>query len=397
MCVPESCPTALCKTRGSLVPQSSPASKKSTTLDAMFNILDKLGPTHAESSFLQSLYMVHQMLHRSIGVRCIMKGEELQHWGRPRVILVATNLADRPGLILQAISQARKAGARILLVHVLRPASLRTSFEQKPESLITTSRAAAAWDVIHRASKLIEWQGIPCEPLVVEGNPLEEIQLLVRGRGVDRVLVATRSAHGLTRLIEGSVAEAVMISVSVPVCVIGPRVITSPFLDRPGGRVLLAFSLLPDGAIYLRFASELARTRGATLVIAHFISLSGLHDAERIRQRQRAQEDLARVVSASGISASEAEVVIREGDPVEGILQQAVCPSRDFIVTGAPSLSTLSKLLGSSSVHRVIADAECPVITVPAKTSDEEISYADSGENAATRTATWTVTATPDF
>lgn len=312
-----------------------------------------------------------------------MNHQELQRWGRPHLILVATNLADRPGLTLQAISQARRDAARILLVHVLRPASLRTSFEPKPDSLITTSRVAAAWDVIHRASKLIEWQGIPCESLVVPGNPVEEIQRLVRSRNADRVLVATRSAHGLARLIQGSVAEAVMTSVSVPVCVIGPRVLTSPFLDTPGGRVVLALSMRHARPGYLRFASELAGNRSAKLVLFHSVDIAGLSHAQARDLRQSAQEKLLQTIVAGGLTAADIEIVVREGDPVEGILQEGVCPSRDFIVLGATSLSTVSKLLGTGTVHRVIADAQCPVMTV--RTSEiaaEEMGATRSGEAA---------------
>lgn len=327
-----------------------------------------------------------------------MNVQDLQRWGRPRLMLVATNLADRPALTLQAISQARKSDARILLVHVLPPASLRTSFDPSPDSLITTSRVAAAWDVIHRASKLIEWQGITCEPIVVQGDPVEEIQRLAKTRGADRVLVATRSARGLTRMLEGSVAEAVMASASVPVCVIGPRVITSPFLDTPGGRVLLAFSMHHAPSIYLRFASELARHRAAKLVIFHFISVLGLDHMQEIDVRHAAQEKVTQAITDAGLTVSETEIVVREGDPADGILEEAVCPSRDFIVMGASSLSAVSKLLGTSTVHRVIAGAQCPVITVRApETADEEIGCRDSGEIAQNRAAIGSVTTRSDF
>lgn len=310
-----------------------------------------------------------------------MNHQELQRWGCPRLILVATNLADRPALTLQAISQARRAGARILLVHVLRPASLRTSLEPMPDSLITSSRVAAAWDVIHRASKLIEWQGIPCEPFVVQGDPAQEISRLVTTRDADRVLVATRGAHGLSRLIKGSVAEALMTSVSVPVCVIGPRVSASPFLDSPGGRVVLALSLRRAPPVYLRFASELARNRAAQLVIFHFIDAAGLNRAQASDLRHTAQEKLLQTITASGLITSDGEIVVHESDPAEGILEAVVCPSRDLIVMGASSLSTV--LFVSSTVHRVIADAQCPVITVRASESaGEEVGDAGSEELA---------------
>lgn len=293
-----------------------------------------------------------------------MNHEELEHWGRPRLILVATNLADRQGLALQAVAQARRAGAGILLVHVLRPASLRTALDPQLDSPIVGSRIAAAWEVIHRTAKGIEWQGVPCETSVIEGDPVEEIPRLVETRSVDRVIVATRSARGFSRLFQGSVAEALMMTVTVPVCVIGPCVAISPLSDTTGGRVLLALSLHHPRSFYLDFAAELARVHRASLAVLHILDVAGLTNAERNEAHRTAQAVLNEAIAATGSTAVRAEVVLREGDPASRILEERACPGRDFIVMGAASLSVMSKLLGSSVVHRVLSEVQCPVITL---------------------------------
>jgi hypothetical protein len=43
---------------------------------------------------------------------------DMRRWCDPRAIIVATNLTDDPALMLYAVTEARRSGARLLLVHV---------------------------------------------------------------------------------------------------------------------------------------------------------------------------------------------------------------------------------------------------------------------------------------
>ena len=294
-----------------------------------------------------------------------MKPETLRNWGRPRVILVATNLGDTPGLALQAVSQARNTNAQLLLVHVIRPRTLRASLEPQPDSLITSARSAAAWDVLQRAVTLMQAYGVSSEPMVLEGDPVQEIARLAAQQSADRIVVATRSARGLSRLIEGSVAEGLIESAPVPVYVIGPRVVLSPFMDNRGGTVLLTLSLHHYRSAYLSFAAELARSRAAKLVLLHVLPRSDKNGASREQAETAARAELNQLMADVGLGASDASIELRDGAPGRGILDEPVCPSRDLIVMGGSSFSAASKLLGNSIVHQVIAEAACPVITLP--------------------------------
>lgn len=293
-----------------------------------------------------------------------MTTEVLEHWGNPRMILVATNLSDETALSMQAVAQARAVGAHVLLVHVVRPPSLRASLEARPHSAITSSRPAAAWEVLHRTATLIEWQGVSCEPVVLEGDPVEAIITLARARDVDRIVVATRSACGVERLIEGSVAEGVMAEASVPVCVVGRHVVATPFVDTGGGRVLLALSLHHNRAAYVQFACELANSRHAGLTLLHVIDARGMKNSLRAMARSMAQARLEGLAAHATRLPGQQKIALREGEPVAEILRESICPGRDLIVMGASSLTPIAKLLGTNIVHRVIADARCPVVTL---------------------------------
>ena len=293
-----------------------------------------------------------------------MNAETLQRWANPRVILVATNLADAQILTFHATSQARESGAKILLVHVLRPPSIQSEFDPPPASLLTGSQEAVAWEVLDRMTRMIEWQGAPCEPLLAHGDPVAEIASLVQSREVDRVIVATRSARGLERLLAGSVAEGLMSSVDVPVCVIGPHVVAGALSAMPGGQMLVALSLQHDRADCLRFAGLLASRRHSALTLMHVVEDGRRTEQERATARDAAQTSIAALAaSVPGIPPG-AAIVIREGAVSKSILSSDICPEWDLIVMGASSRGVVTKLLGNSVVDRVIADAKCPVITI---------------------------------
>lgn len=307
-----------------------------------------------------------------------MCDQDIDHWVQPRLILVATNLADRAGLMLHAIAQARNSGARILLVHVIRPASLRRSFDPEPDSVITSSRLAATWDVLDQTARMVEGHGIPCEPLALEGDPLQLVPEVAEARHADRVIVATRGTRGIQRVLARSVAEALIASVMVPVCVIGPNVAASPFVHSRGGKVLLALSLSHRGISHLRIAAELALGRDARLVVLHVLDSWGMDDAHRRNASTGAEEALRQMILEAGLAAQNPEIVVREGSPVHVLLADDLSSSQDLTVMGAPFQSRISHLLDTGIVHEVIAGTRCPVMTLRVPELEKSIDNAVS-------------------
>ncbi|MFP5227498.1 MAG: universal stress protein [Acidobacteriota bacterium] len=293
-----------------------------------------------------------------------MNAERLQRWANPKLLLVATNLADEAVLTCEAALQARQSGAKVLLVHVLRPPSLQANLSPAPNSRILTSRGAAAWDVLLRMAKMIEWQGALCEPVLLEGEPVEQISALIERRGVDRVLVATRSGRGLERLLAGSIADALIGALDVPVTLIGPRARMNPFRGVAGGQVLLTLSLEHDRADCVEFAASLAFGRRSALTLMHVLDVSGFDDAEKETARGVAHASIVSLMHHVKGPLPPFSITIREGPPHLEILRADVCPGWDIIIMGSPSPGIVSKLLGASVAHRVIAAANCPVITL---------------------------------
>ena len=181
-------------------------------------------------------------------------------------------------------------------------------------------------------------------------------------------------------------AEALIASVMVPVCVIGPNVAAGPFVHSRGGKVLLALSLSHREISHLRIAAELALGRDARLVVLHILDPWGMNDAHRksASASASAEEALRQMICEAGLAARTAEIVVREGSPAHGLLADDLSSSQDLMVMGAPFQSRISHLIDAGVVHEVIAGTRCPVITLRVpdveKTIDNAVSIVYDSE-----------------
>jgi nucleotide-binding universal stress UspA family protein len=285
-------------------------------------------------------------------------------WSTPGVILVATNLLEGHTLLLHAIYQAKLTRAKVLLVHVVRPSCLRPDVSHEAPSFLPSSAVRTVRAKLDEIVKEFQREGIPCEPIVLAGPPAEQIRRVVKSRSVDRVIVATRYASGIARLVEPSVAEELVTTLDVPVCIIGRRTHPGPACSTPLGRVLLATSLHSRSPMLARFASTLAESNHSPLTLLHVLDTSGMSDQ---------QKELAQVVAygkLSGLLPTEARhrhepiLLIREGDPATIILDEAGSFPQDVVVLGAPKPSMVSRILTNSVAHRVVVESQSPVITI---------------------------------
>ncbi|HVJ08370.1 MAG TPA: universal stress protein [Acidisarcina sp.] len=287
----------------------------------------------------------------------------IHRWSNPDTILVATNLADRPALMLHSISQAKASGAQVLLVHVIRPAYLSANSEEGVPFVLPSPTVHEVRAKLKDLACEYQQNGIPCEPIALKGLPAEEIPALVKDRSVDRVLVATRNADGVARLIEGSVAEDVMTGVDVPVCVIG-RHVRAPNHDSPGSaRILFATSLKPGCEEAAHFACKVAEFLQANLTLLHVIS-GKEGDAERIASEDAVRERLETLLEEEVDLWCKPKITIRHGDPAAEILSETSGHLQDWIILGAPPHSSVARVLNVGVVQNVLAEARCPVITL---------------------------------
>jgi nucleotide-binding universal stress UspA family protein len=293
-----------------------------------------------------------------------MKSTLLHRWGNPEAIPVATNLLDAPHLVPHAIVQAKLSQAKVLLVHVVEPSYLRASPADGPPFVMPGPTVRSVLSELNRLVKQFQYEGILCEPIVLKGLPNEQIPALVRKYEVDRVIVGTRSAETLDRILLGSVADDLLHQLDVPVCVVGPHVRPQVAPDQEPAAILFAASFHRESNQSAELAIELANLYQSRLVLLHVMEPKHAKDEEGMKLRKQREEELTALITEEARLWSSPVILVREGDPAREILATAKELSADLIVLGATGASRSSGLLAAGVVHRVIAEAKAPVLTL---------------------------------
>ena len=223
------------------------------------------------------------------------------------------------------------------------------------------------------------FNGLEVEPVIVEGEPAPQIAKAVREYDIDLVTVGTHGRRGLSRALWGSTAEEIIAEAPCPVLTIRPP--QHDFVEHRGGhsevrmnRILLATNFRPSSAAATQVATQLANRTGAELHAVHVIGdyleqisvmfpEGGLNALARLRTY--VQGRMAQFSSGAG---ARTVAHIAEGRPYEEIVRLAADSDADLIVIGTSVHSSLfggSPVLGSE-IERVVRNAPCPVLCVPA-------------------------------
>jgi nucleotide-binding universal stress UspA family protein len=288
-------------------------------------------------------------------------------WTHPAVILVATDLSDLDRLMPFAMEQASQTRARLILLHVI-PGAAALSLDavglpcyDPSGALEFAERLLRPWcETAHR-------RNIACDALVREGQATQQIAAAARQFQADRILLGTRSRSKLGKMLLGSVAEQVLRSVNLPVITVGPEA----HLTVQGGgdeRVVLhATALRETSRPSAALACELADGLNAKLVLLHV--LPPLDEMQRKGQPTGldscAMGELQTLAAETGAGTStDVESKLVHGNPFIEILAEASARNASLIVLGATHRSPFENLTRDRTVYRVLAHAQCPVLTL---------------------------------
>jgi nucleotide-binding universal stress UspA family protein len=288
-------------------------------------------------------------------------------WARPAVILVATDLSDLDRLMPFAFEQAAQTGARLILLHAIATAAamavdaIGMPYYDPAGTIEFAEKALIPWCETARR------RNIPCDALVREGHPTQQIQAAARQFQADRVLLGTRSRSKLGKLLLGSVAEQVLRSVNLPVITVGPEAHLAVESTGEERVVLHATTLRETSRPSAALACQVAAGQNAKLVLLHVLppmdemELKGLPtglDSAAMRELRMLAEE-----TRYGCCLS-IEPVVVHGNPSIEILAEAADRNASLIVLGAAQRSAFENLTRDRTVYRVLAHARCPVLSL---------------------------------
>jgi nucleotide-binding universal stress UspA family protein len=133
---------------------------------------------------------------------------------KAKKILVPLDFSDCSEAALGfATSLARDTGATLLLVHVDdTPLLLEGDEYLGAPPWVTEKEARARLDAV-----ILPDPNTPCERYLENGNPWIQIIQLAKDQQVDFIVMGTHGRRGLSRMLLGSIAEAVMRRAPCPV------------------------------------------------------------------------------------------------------------------------------------------------------------------------------------
>jgi nucleotide-binding universal stress UspA family protein len=260
----------------------------------------------------------------------------------------------------QALSQ--RHASRVHTIHVNSPDSYNLL---DPDAFAITFNGPKAnskniADVLHGLLT-----GLPSQTPLRQGAVWEVISDVVKRNEIDLLVLASHGRHGVSRLVLGSVAEDVFRNVPCPVLTIGPDV--KPCNGEIKIKRVLLATHFEAGSTAPAHAALLCNEFGAELTVLHVADENKIGSGGK-NGRELAQQ-LTSVVPPETCLWRKPVCVLKYGLPSANILEVAQLMRADLIVLGArhPEPARINSHLPWATAARVIAEAECPVLTVRQK------------------------------
>ncbi len=295
-----------------------------------------------------------------------------------RNVLFATDFsATSEAALPYAVAICRRFGSTLHTVHVLAEASLRMmtgGVDYVSMGTLYEDAHSEAMEKLDRISDRLE--GIPHHNYVCHGPIWKSLATVMQENDVDLVVVGTHGRTGLGKLLLGSVAEGILRNASCPVLTVGPKVSGRAKLPPTRGRDLAPVELeLRQIVFATNFGKNSARMAQEAIALAEefhsrLTLLHVIEDYTQLGSRPGPMEDgmrrLQELIPQDSVFQYLPESLLEFGSPAERIVKIAAEREADMIVLGAHSSPEVGAThLPWSSAHHVIAQAHCPVLTIP--------------------------------
>jgi nucleotide-binding universal stress UspA family protein len=295
-----------------------------------------------------------------------MKAVEVKTRIALKNILFATDFSVAEDAAVPFATQiAKRYGAKVYGVHV--------------NSVIDyTAITPGAWEAMAEAAEKEriedtqtlhkQLHGIEHEVLVAEGNTWDVVSGLIREKHIDLVVVGTRGRTGLGKVLLGSVAEQILRQAPCPVLTVGPHVTLEPEKAAEMHEILYATDLAAEFPAAAPYAISLAQENQAHVTLLHVIPGPKTGDLmQPVQVAGSLERKLRQFVPQEDELWCEPVCLVEQGEPTEKILEVAMRRNADLIVLGArPAKGLLGAAshLNAGTVHKVVSQAKCPVLTV---------------------------------
>ncbi len=285
-------------------------------------------------------------------------------WSKPSTILFASEIPANSKALNFAVAQAQEFGANLILFHAYDTMVLTASETSNVRSFDYVAAARVETDHLEPLAQRVRAQGVSCEIVVRPGYAADQILAFLRERPVDRIVMGTHAPGPIGKLLVGSVAETVLRTARIPVCIVGPDAVDGASRGYATKTVLCAVSMNETSETVAAFAAEVAVRHRARLVLQHVIKPQERAEVLAESPIEAIEHELHGLVPEKLRRKLTVEAIVVSGDPTEELLYQAHAQQADLIVLGAHGASAFAAIARSGLVYKVLAHAQAPVITL---------------------------------
>jgi len=285
-------------------------------------------------------------------------------WSKPSTILFASEIPANEKAFAFALAQACEFGSNLILFHAYDTLIVAASESSGVRYYDYAAAARSEKQQLEPLAERAREAGLTCEVVVRPGLPADEILAFTHERQIDRIVMGTHSPGPIGKLLVGSVAEAVLRSAALPVCIVGPEVVDGSYRNFATRTILCAASLNQTTSTVATFAAELAQQHHARLILQHVIRPQDRQEFLAGRSLDEIEAQMIALIPDKLHDQVEIQTVVVPGDPTEELLYQSRAQQADLIVLGAHGASAFAAITRHGVVYKVVAHSHCPVMTL---------------------------------
>jgi len=200
------------------------------------------------------------------------------------------------------------------------------------------------------------------------GDIKDEIVATIAEQQTDMMVIGTHGRGFFARLLIGSITEAMLRRVSIPVLTVCRTM--RPLAFR---RILFATDLSDASKSRFPFVLEMAQRMDSEVILVHAldtvsVTYGGAEMASYVSEydTERAKAKLAEFLAEATVRKIKVESFVVEGVPAEAILKAANQNEADLVLITVAHKGIIERALLGTTAERVIREANVPVLSIPA-------------------------------
>jgi len=296
----------------------------------------------------------------------------------PLNILVPTDLSlESEYAVPYAHAMARRMGAKLLFVHVMRPLEehliYNITIPAADLDRVTAARRDEARLRLENLASNAAYQGIDAGYNLVQGDPVKDLLRLAKETESAVIVMATHGHSGFDARIFGSVCEKVVRMSRIPVMVVKHpehECVRSDGSDIALRTVLCPVDFSAPSLEAARYAAMVVQRFGGSLVLAHVVQphyeninyLPELAAHRIVDMKHEAQERLEAL--AQDLPGIPVEVMVRDGSAHRELVRIIEEKKVNLLIMGTRDNHRYSHGIFGSVAEKLLRLAACPIISL---------------------------------